>query len=98
MPVSVGAFTAQHQSFWDASRRVNGDAVGTRELIDVLLLHRHMYAEQVLAGLRAAAKVGSVVARGRRPLRPAAASNSSLASRATGTPRANRQRRRTSCR
>lgn len=57
-----GVFTDEHQAFWDRARRVNGDAAGTRELIDVLLLHRHMTADQVLAGLRGAAKVGSVVA------------------------------------
>ncbi|SFR38602.1 Transposase [Microbacterium azadirachtae] len=57
-----GAFTAAHQAFWDASRRVNGDAAGTRELIDVLLLHRHMPAEAVVAGITAALSVGSVLA------------------------------------
>jgi transposase len=39
-----GAFTSAHEAFWAASRRVNGDADGTRELIDVLLLHRSMDA------------------------------------------------------
>ncbi len=34
-----GAFTSAHEAFWAASRRVNGDADGTRELIGVLLLH-----------------------------------------------------------
>lgn len=57
-----GTFTAAHQAFWDASRRVNGDAGGTRELIDVLLLHRHMPAEAVVAGIAAALSVGSVLA------------------------------------
>lgn len=40
-----GTFTSAHEAFWAASRRVNGDAEGTRELIDVLLLHRSMDAE-----------------------------------------------------
>lgn len=57
-----GVFTDEHQAFWDRARRVSGDAAGTRELVDVLLLHRHMAMGQVLAGLRGAAKVGSVVA------------------------------------
>lgn len=58
----AGGFTSEHQAFWDASRRVNGDAAGTRELIDVLLLHRHMPAAAVIAGIHAALRVGSVLA------------------------------------
>jgi hypothetical protein len=42
-----GAFTSAHEAFWAASRRVNGDADGTRELIDVLLLHRSIDALDV---------------------------------------------------
>lgn len=57
-----GAFTPEHDAFWQASRRVNGDAAGTRELIDVLLLHRHLPADTVVAGIRAAMSVGSVLA------------------------------------
>lgn len=30
-----GAFTSAHEAFWAASRRVNGDAEGTRELIRI---------------------------------------------------------------
>lgn len=59
---TTGAFTAEHEAFWDASRRVNGDAAGTRELLDVLLLHRHLPASAVIAGIRAAMSVGSVLA------------------------------------
>jgi len=59
---ATGAFTAEHEAFWDASRRVNGDAAGTRELVDVLLLHRHLPATAVIAGIRAAMSVGSVLA------------------------------------
>lgn len=59
---ATGAFTAEHEAFWDASRRVNGDAAGTRELLDVLLLHRHLPARTVIAGIRAAMSVGSVLA------------------------------------
>lgn len=59
---STGAFTAEHEAFWEASRRVNGDAVGTRELLDVLLLHRHLPDAAVIAGIRAALSVGSVLA------------------------------------
>jgi hypothetical protein len=57
-----GAFTSAHEAFWAASRRVNGDADGTRELIDVLLLHRFMDAGDVQAGITAAVQVGAVSA------------------------------------
>lgn len=57
-----GAFTNAHEAFWAASRRVNGDADGTRELIDVLLLHRSMDARDIQAGITAALGVGAVSA------------------------------------
>jgi hypothetical protein len=57
-----GAFTSAHEAFWAASRRVNGDADGTREFIDVLLLHRSMDAGDVQAGITAALGVGAVSA------------------------------------
>lgn len=57
-----GAFTNAHEAFWAAARRVNGDADGTRELIDVLLLHRSMDARDVHAGITAALGVGAVSA------------------------------------
>jgi hypothetical protein len=57
-----GAFTSAHEAFWAESRKVNGDAAGTRELIDVLLLHRSLRASDVIAGIRAALSVGAVSA------------------------------------
>ncbi|QHK22585.1 IS21 family transposase (plasmid) [Pseudarthrobacter psychrotolerans] len=57
-----GTFTSAHEAFWAASRRVNGDADGTRELIDVLLLHRSMDAGDIQAGITAALQVGAVSA------------------------------------
>ena len=57
-----GAFTPEHEAFWAESRKVNGDAAGTRQLIDVLLLHRTIPTPAVLAGIRAALSVGSVLA------------------------------------
>lgn len=57
-----GEFTNAHEAFWAASRRVNGDAEGTRELIDVLLLHRSMDASDVIAGITSALGVGAVSA------------------------------------
>ena len=57
-----GAFTATHDAFWAAARRPLGDAAGTRGLIEVLLLHRHLEQADVLAGITAALSVGSVKA------------------------------------
>lgn len=54
---AAGAFTSAHEAFWAASRKVNGDADGTRELMDALLLHRTLTAEQVTAGITAAMTV-----------------------------------------
>jgi transposase len=58
----AGTFTSAHEAFWAASRRVNGDADGTRELIDVLLLHRSLDADSIKAGISAALGVGAVSA------------------------------------
>jgi transposase len=58
----AGTFTASHEAFWAAARRVNGDAEGTRELIDVLLLHRSLPTGDVIAGITAAITVGAVSA------------------------------------
>ena len=55
-----GSFTAAHEAFWAAARRTDGDAGGTRALIDVLLLHRSMPAADVIAGITAALTVGAV--------------------------------------
>lgn len=54
-----GVFAPEHEAFWAAARRAHGDAAGTRELVDVLLLHRHLRREDVLAGLRAATTAGA---------------------------------------
>lgn len=59
---AAGTFTAAHEAFWAAARKTDGDAAGTRELIDVLLLHRSMDARDVIAGLEAALRVGAVTA------------------------------------
>jgi transposase len=57
-----GAFTSTHEAFWAAARARHGDADGTRALIDVLLLHRRMPRDALLAGIRAALSVGAVTA------------------------------------
>lgn len=59
---AAGVFTAAHDAFWAQSRKVNGDTDGTKELIDVLLLHRSLPADAVTAGIAAALRVGAVTA------------------------------------
>ena len=54
-----GLFTATHEAWWAAARAARGDSDGTRALIDVLLLHRHLPSHAVLAGIRAALTVGA---------------------------------------
>ncbi len=55
----AGAFTTSHEAWWAAARAAHGDAGGTRALIEVLLLHRHLPAAAVVAGLQAALSVGA---------------------------------------
>jgi transposase len=54
----AGVFTATHEAFWAAARTSGGDAAGTRALIEVLLLHRHLPAASVIAGMKAALALG----------------------------------------
>ena len=44
-------FTPVHDAFWAAARNAGGDSTGTRALIEVLLLHRHLAAVDVIAGI-----------------------------------------------
>jgi hypothetical protein len=53
-------FTAEHDAFWSAARRAHGDGEGTRELVEVLLLHRRHTHAQVTAGITAALAAGAV--------------------------------------
>ncbi len=48
---AAGVFTAAHEAFWQQARKVEGDAAGTRALIEVLLLHRSMQATDVIASI-----------------------------------------------
>ncbi len=57
-----GVFTAEHEAFWAAARRAHGDAGGTRALVEVLLLHRHLPHADVVAGLAAAVAAGASTA------------------------------------
>ena len=55
-----GRFTAAHDRFWKRARRRLGDREGTRALVEVLLLHRHLPFISVHAALDAVERVGSV--------------------------------------
>ena len=57
---SGGGFTAAHERFWQRARRRLGDGAGTRALIEVLLLHRHLPAASVHAALDAVERMGAV--------------------------------------
>ena len=54
-----GAFTPEHQRFWDAARKRLGDGAGTRALIGVLLLHRTLPTTAITAGMNAALVLGT---------------------------------------
>ncbi|HET9005815.1 MAG TPA: IS21 family transposase [Actinomycetes bacterium] len=56
---AAGVFTVAHEAFWTRARALHGDGDGTRALIEVLLLHRHLPAAAVTAGIRAGLAVGS---------------------------------------
>ena len=49
-----GAFTAAHDAFYEEARRRLGDKEGTRAMVEVLLAHRSLPAEAVIAGMERA--------------------------------------------
>ncbi|MEV7039129.1 hypothetical protein [Amycolatopsis sp. NPDC051061] len=49
-----------HDAWWAAVRKIRGDAEGTRALIQVLLLHRGMAHEHVVAGIATALAAGAL--------------------------------------
>ncbi|GAA2692034.1 IS21 family transposase [Streptomyces lunalinharesii] len=55
-----GGFTKAHEAFWAAAKKKAGDREGTRMLIEVLLLHRQLPADALVAGMAAVLKIGSV--------------------------------------
>jgi len=59
---ALGVFTAAHEAFWSAARDAHGDTAGTRELVEVLLLHRRHTHADVTAGITAALSAGAVCA------------------------------------
>ncbi len=59
---AAGRFTPVHDAWWSAVRKAHGESEGTRALIEVLLLHRSMGHEHVVAGIAAALAVGALSA------------------------------------
>ncbi|MCX4458570.1 hypothetical protein OOK58_42425 [Streptomyces sp. NBC_01728] len=59
---SAGKFTPVHDAWWAQARKVHGERDGTRALIEVLLLNRHLAHEYVVAGLATALRAGALTA------------------------------------
>lgn len=59
---AIGRFTPTHDAWWATAVKAHGDADGTRALIEVLLLHRRMPHEDVVAGIAAALRAGALTA------------------------------------
>lgn len=57
---AAGKFTPVHDAWWAAACKAHGDRDGTRALIEVLLLGRHLTHEHVAAGLAAALRAGAL--------------------------------------
>ncbi|MEV4418078.1 IS21 family transposase [Catellatospora sp. NPDC049609] len=57
---AAGKFTPVHDAWWAAVRKARGDADGTRALIEVLLLHRSMTHDHVVAGIATALAAGAL--------------------------------------
>ena len=55
---AAGVFGAAHDRFWTEARRRLGDRDGTKALIEVLLLHRTLAADAVVAGMERALTAG----------------------------------------
>ena len=59
---AAGKFTAAHEAWCAAVGKAHGDTAGVQALIEVLLLHRRMPDDLVVAGLTAALRVGALTA------------------------------------
>ncbi|WP_220040878.1 IS21 family transposase [Streptomyces sp. NTH33] len=59
---SAGKFTPVHDAWWAAAVKAHGDTEGTRALIEVLLLGRHIPHEHLVAGLASALRAGALTA------------------------------------
>ncbi|MEU1487201.1 hypothetical protein [Streptomyces sp. NPDC005752] len=59
---SAGRFTPVHDAWWEAVVKAHGERDGTRALIEVLLLGRHLPHEHLVTGLAAALRTGALTA------------------------------------
>ncbi|GAA3692709.1 hypothetical protein GCM10022224_067900 [Nonomuraea antimicrobica] len=59
---AAGKFTPVHDTWWAAACKAHGDRDGTRALIEVLLLTRHIPTEHLVTGLAAALRAGALTA------------------------------------
>ncbi|MFB9601378.1 IS21 family transposase [Streptomyces roseofulvus] len=57
---SAGRFTPVHDAWWEAAVKAHGERDGTRALIEVLLLGRHLPHEHLVTGLAAALRTGAL--------------------------------------
>jgi transposase len=57
---AAGSFTSTHERFWTQARRQRGDRDGTAAMIEVLLAHRLLPVDAVVAGMHAALTAGVV--------------------------------------
>ncbi|MGW1173918.1 IS21 family transposase [Kitasatospora sp. NPDC002543] len=58
----VGTFTPAHEAFWSAAKHALGESDGTKALVHVLLLHRHLQHRDIVAGITAALAAGACTA------------------------------------
>ncbi|MCX5232936.1 hypothetical protein [Streptomyces sp. NBC_00233] len=56
---AAGKFTPVHDAWWTQAMKIHGERNGTRALVEVLLLGRHMTHEHV-AGLASALPTGAM--------------------------------------
>ncbi|EFE72158.1 transposase [Streptomyces viridosporus ATCC 14672] len=59
---AAGRFTPMHDAWWEAAVKAHGERDGTRALIEVLLLSRHLPHEHLVTGLAAALKTDALTA------------------------------------
>ncbi|MEV7857226.1 IS21 family transposase [Streptomyces sp. NPDC088183] len=57
---AAGRFTPIHDAWWQAAVKAHGERDGTRALIEVLLLSRHLPHEHLVTGLAAALQSGAL--------------------------------------
>ncbi|KJK33886.1 transposase, partial [Streptomyces variegatus] len=55
-------FTPVHDAWWQAAKTTHGERDGTRALIEVLLMGRHVSHEHLVAGLASALRAGALTA------------------------------------